>query len=201
VFPNVSEEHAAAIGYVAIRWSGVEEALRYVVARLLGIDGYGPIVITANLNAPAILNLITVLLSLAADDTLISTWQTLFVRHEELRPKRNEAIHSEWQVVGDIHMALRYKARQHFTFSFVEVPTEKLNDLSEKALLLSEDILTFASAISLAGVSKVIQSAHPPGLKYPSLTEPPPSQPQKQRVKRPSSAQKRKQQEDGGDLP
>ena len=191
VFPLVSESHAAAIGYVAINWSGVEAASGYLIAKLLGLERIAAAAITENLNAPATVNLITVLVRLSGDKAVISRWKQLCVEHDELRPQRNDAVHAEWCVVGIHHMAARTKARDKLTISFSPVKTENLDLLADRILILSEDILAFSGMVTALRTSELIMRQVPPGLENPSPIVSVPSQAQTRHPPKLSSAQKR----------
>jgi len=195
IFPLVSEEHAAAIGYVAIRWAEVEAAMNHLVAILLQIDGPAAHALTADRPGVAVSNLVNVLMHLSGDIDAINEWKNLSSRYEKLRPLRNDAIHAEWQVSGNNHMALRRKPKAGTLFSFKAIETSSLNHLSDAALEFAEELVSFVSRTILPrGIPKKVVSLYPPGLyeMQPLLAHPTkPTPPPNRRSPKLSSAQKR----------
>lgn len=192
----MSETHAAAIGYVAIQWSAVEGALAGLVGHLLKIEGPAARALTDDRSAFAILNMATVLINLSGDTQAISEWGSLSARHEALRPQRNDAVHAEWQVSGGNHIALRTRTRKKLTVRFELTATDTLNQLADDALILAEDITTFAmNTVVVRELPEKVVSLYPPGLYTPPppARKPKPSQAPNPRPPKLSSAQKRTQ--------
>lgn len=69
IFPDVSEEHAAALGYVVIRWSAVEAAVAHMIYNLLTLHSPVGVAVTANMSAQAKIDLATTLIQLTGNET------------------------------------------------------------------------------------------------------------------------------------
>lgn len=166
IFPPVSESHAAAIGHVAINWSSVEASINHVIAGLLGLHWAAGHAVTAELPGQAALNLLTVLVGMTGNPEWVAQWQTLTQRIAQLRPKRNDAVHAEWQVSGASHLARRLQAKKKLKFRLDYIPTESLDRLADECLILAEDIGKFRYALIIGRASEFVLSQHPAMLHF-----------------------------------
>jgi hypothetical protein len=203
IWPFISEEHAAAIGYVALRWSEVESALKVLIRDMLGIGSIAD-ALTAELPTIAAVNLCTVLIDLTDNDEWIDRWNAIEKRIEEARPKRNDAIHAEWQAVGKTHIALRSHARRKYQFRMIPIETKALNDLSDFIVQVAEDIVRFCSLVisgQKPNATALINQDPPPGAHRRSIPTPTKPKTKTVRPRKLSSAQKRARQAGKGDAP
>ncbi len=199
-FPLVTEEHAAAIGYVALRWSEVEGIVATFLSELLNLNFVVGDCLTAELPALTLLNLVTVMISLTANPQWIASWRKLELEYERIRPLRNDAIHGEWHSTPQGHVAFRKSAKRKLHLRAEWISDKTLNTLSDDCLGLFEDILKFISVVCNGPKGEtgpdLLRLPIPPG----SNQAPTPAKPKK--VPRPpklSAAQKRKAREiDGG---
>ena len=199
VFPLLTEEHAAAIGYVAIRWAEVEGVIGYILGSLLSLQTHTADALSAGVSFLHQLNLISVCIDLTGSSKWIKEWQIITKKMDLLRNERNDAIHAEWEMVGADPYSTRRKARNSLKITFQNVPTETLNELSNKICLLADELIRFSHVI-LTEENRLFLSApnlltrpHLPGkdsAQNPNLVRPAPTL-SHTRVRRPSSAQKR----------
>ena len=195
-FPLVSEEHAASIGYVAIRWAAVEGAVGRLMIPLLNIELLPAIAIAAANPELTVLNMVTVLVNLSGDEEATDKWKLLHARHEELRPRRNDAIHAQWQVAGGMNAAFRVKGREHLRLNYELIETTTLDSLANDILALAEDITAFEAFLRNRRIHEPIFGNPPPGLNldhyhYPTPKPPKPRPTPTPRRQKLSSAQKR----------
>jgi hypothetical protein len=195
IFPMVSEGHAAAIGYVAMQWSAVEDALVPLIGALLGIERLATHILIGGRPTPSVLDVVSALIQLSGEAQAISDWKSFRRRLDEARPLRNDAIHAEWRPVGSATYALRAKITNRLTLSFVPISTDRLNALADQLLTLAEDIVRFASGLRERRIAAMVTSNLPPGA-YATPSRAPNSQPNDAqtpvpRPRKQSSAQKR----------
>lgn len=211
VFPPVSEEHAAAIGYVAIQWSAVEMAVKHLIGSLLRLPPPAHQAVTAELPLMLAADMITVLLSLTGNAVWIKGWNRLRIEFERLRPLRNDAIHSEWQASGDEHYMLRFKAKgARLTVKFQAIPTKDLDQLADDCLSLAENMAQFYRTVLTQRAPDIVLMTYPPGQPQPPFPfhtpkskAPSPGQTasRPRRPKKLSSAQKRAKRDGAPDDP
>ena len=195
IFPIVSEEYAASIGHVAISWSMIEGSLKFAVMTLAGHPLASGIALTAELPHLATIALLSTFVNLINEPNCTIEWGRLRHDIEVLRPMRNDVIHAEWRVFGDMHAALRIKARGSATSTIKHMPKDSLDDLAGRIVIVADEIVRFTAVMMQNGaMERLRQATHLPSSN--------PTKPAQVKVPRPpkqSSAQKRAAREkDGG---
>jgi hypothetical protein len=168
-FPPIKPEHATAIGYVAAHWSLIEEQLGFIIYNLLGLHMIPGMAVTAALNTLQRISLIGALLGLTGKEDWIGRWGEIAKTLDGLRTRRNDAIHSTWQVVGPNHRGTRIKAKNQVKITSEVIPTKALEDLSTEILVLVGQIDGLILSLLQGGVAKIINQYHPSG--WPSPTQ------------------------------
>ena len=167
-FPPIKPEHAQAIGYVAAHWSLIEEQLGFISCNLLGLHPIPGAAVTAGLNTPQRVDLISALVSLTGKQDWIDRWGAVASTLDGLRIRRNDAIHSIWQVVGPDHRGTRIKARGRVKIISEVLPTKALEGLSTEMLALVGQIDELTLSLLQGGAGKIINQFHPPGWTSPT---------------------------------
>jgi hypothetical protein len=90
LFPPITSEHAAAIGYVAAHWSLIEEFLATLMYQLIGLHRIPGQVITAEASFIQRIATITALINLTGNAKWIEDWQDIAKVLDGLRTRRNE---------------------------------------------------------------------------------------------------------------
>ena len=168
-FPPIKPEHAAAIGYVAAHWSLIEEQLGFIIYNLLGLHTIPGMTVTAELNTLPRIHLISALVGLTGKEDWIDRWGAIVTTLDGLRNRRNDAIHSTWQVVGSDHRSTRIKkAKRQMKITFEVLPTKALEGLSTEILALVGLIDELTLSLLQGGADKIINQFHPPGWTSPT---------------------------------
>jgi hypothetical protein len=167
LFPPITSEHAAAIGYVAAHWSLIEEFLATLMYQLIGLHRIPGQVITAEASFIQRIATITALINLTGNAKWIEDWQDIAKVLDGLRTRRNEVVHSAWSLVGSEHRSTRISAKGVLKFKYNTVETKELTQLSEEILDLYWRLTQFTVPLLQAGVSKIINQFHPPGWPVP----------------------------------
>jgi hypothetical protein len=203
LFPPISTEHAAALGYVAAHWSLIEEFLGTLQYQLLGLHAIPGHAATAEVSTLQRIGTISALLNLTGKKEWIEEWEDIIVILDNLRNRRNDAIHSTWMMVGLDHRYTRRKARGRLTVKGGTMKSEDLVQLSEEMLDLFWKLTEFTVPLLQAGVSKIINQFHPPGWPVSILASnsqaPDPSPKSQPRNPRRVRKQRRKQQRRGAE--
>lgn len=163
IFPPIRPEHAAAIGYVAAHWSLIEEHLAFLISNTLGLHAIPGWAVTAELSTIQRVNMISALIDLSGHPEWINEWAGIIATFENLRNRRNDAVHSTSQVVGPAHWTLRIKAKGRVSIKQGPVYTPALQRLSDEILELEERIAVFDYEVITGGIGKIINQLHPPG--------------------------------------
>jgi hypothetical protein len=111
-FPYVSDEYAMAIGYVAVFWSLAEDSLAWIIHIL--IDQYqreAGIAITADLSAVRRIDTITTLMASVRNRAWFDEWCRIADVANDIRTRRNDAVHAVWMRRGADQHTLHAKAR------------------------------------------------------------------------------------------
>ena len=170
-FPPIKPEHAQAIGYVAAHWSLIEEQLGFIIYNLLGLHTIPGIAVTAELNTLQRISFIGALLDLTGKQDWIDRWGAVASTLNGLRNRRNDAIHSTWQVVGPDHRGTRIKAKNQLKITSGVIPTKTLEDLSTEILVLVGQIDELILSLLQGDVAKIINQFHPPGWTSPTQAQ------------------------------
>lgn len=191
-FPPIKPEHAQAIGYVAVHWSEVEGLLAAAISFLLRLSPVVKAALTAELSTINRILIIRALCEASTDPLLLSEWDELVKELNDLRARRNDAVHAEWTVVEPGHYARRIKAKSSLRIEFKPVATEELMKLSEEILDLSDKLVSFISGIIHSNAPKKLEDHF---LRLPQAQVPgsaAPTQAQKAtRLRKPSPAERR----------
>jgi hypothetical protein len=154
----VSPEHAAAIGYVAIYWSLVENSLGDMVGVLLGI-GVPEVShsITAELSTLAKAAMIRSLIDFVQNQEWLDEWDAIATRLNNLRNRRNDVIHSYWENNKEgVSIGVRTKARGTVKFLVVKEDAADLGVFSEELIDLADVILDFCDKTDRSGIAKLM---------------------------------------------
>lgn len=172
LFPPISAEYAAAIGYVAAHWTFIEFQFAFLIYNLLGLHTIAGYAVTTEAGALQRLQILTTLIGLTGEEDWINEWGKIAKEFDALRNRRNDAVHAQWQPIGAEHWSMRIKARGQVTVTYGPVPIEDLKELSEKILVLEKMIVDIGSRLFKGGAKKIINQLHPPGPPLPK--DPPP---------------------------
>jgi len=126
IFPPIKPDHAAAIGYVAAHWSLVEEHLAFIIYSLLGLQAIPGHAVTAELSTLQRISTISAFVSLTGNQAWIDTWDDITKTLDNLRNRRNDAVHSTWRVVGPEHWHMRVKAKGRVSIKQGAISTTSL---------------------------------------------------------------------------
>jgi hypothetical protein len=163
IFPPIKPDHAAAIGYVAAHWSLVEEHLAFIIYSLLGLQAIPGHAVTAELSTLQRISTISAFVSLTGNQAWIDTWDDITKTLDNLRNRRNDAVHSTWRVVGPEHWHMRVKAKGRVSIKQGAISTTSLMSLSNEILDLEDRIAKLTHTLLSADAGKIINQLHPPG--------------------------------------
>jgi hypothetical protein len=197
LFPPISADHAAAIGYVAAHWSLIEEMLGVMLYQAISLHTIPGYAVIAEISTLQRLNMISALLNLTGNKNWTDAWSDLSVAMDALRNRRNDAIHSTWQVAGPEHFRTRMKAKGKLSITRGIVTTAELNQLSEDLLDMFWELTQFWVKLLQAGVGKIINQYHPPGwpVHGPQTTPPTPSPGPRSQPRNPKRERQRRRRE------
>jgi hypothetical protein len=141
LFP-ITNEHAAAIGRVAVNWSLVEGQVAYLIMSLLSLQASPSHAVTAELGMLARLDLVETLIGLTGSSSWTSEWAEIDKEIDDLRVRRNDVIHAEWRYAGrqEEHESIRIKARGRVSITLSLVPTSQIANLSKDISCRSLDL-------------------------------------------------------------
>lgn len=159
----IGTDHATAIGYVASFWSVVEANQDYVIQVLLGLPSLTASAITAEYSTPQRLNLIKALLDLSGNDDWIAEWAILERKIDALRIRRNEAVHSSWELIGDEYFGTKIKSRGKVQVSVTHVHTNEIWELASRLMDITRPIIEFGDKLAAGGAAKQLKMQNPPG--------------------------------------
>lgn len=168
VFPPIRPDHAEAIGYVAANWSLVESQLAFMIYSLLGLQTIPGWAATAELSTLQRVFTVAAFVNLTGNNKWIDTWDDITKTFEDLRNRRNEAVHSVWEIVGPTHWRLRVKARGRVTVKQGPLETKALNNLANEILVLLEEMGQLTFELLRDDAAKIINQPHPPGWLIPA---------------------------------
>ncbi len=196
VYPPISEEQAAAIGFVAVRWTDVEGSLRTVFRDLLGLNWIVSDAVSAEMPVLLLTNIIHSLVHLTGNPGWIAEWKAIEQRLSDLRPKRNDTVHAFWSLIGAEHVSFRVQSRRTLQVRMTKVAAHDLNELSDAILSLADDITNFASTVSSgqsgSRAQDLLSQDVPPGTNLtPASSTPIPKARGQARPPKLSAAQKR----------
>jgi hypothetical protein len=171
IFPPISKEHAAAIGHVAANWSLIEGQTANLTYNLLSLHAPAGHAVTAEMGMIQSGYLVKALIALTGNEAWIIEWDEIAVVLEDLRNRRNDAVHSEWSVHADEHFGLRRKAKGRVRVTLTPMPTRTLEGLVREIKALEDRMARFSYVVIVGGAPALINRLDPPGLLLP----PPPS--------------------------
>ncbi len=174
LFPPIKPDHAAAIGYVAAHWSMVEQQLAFIIYEMLHLHTILGWATTAELTTLRRINTISAFVNLTGEKAWIDAWADIAVTLDDLRNRRNDAVHSLWEPVGPGHFRMRIKAKGRLSIKQGPVTTPVLSALADEILDLLERLGEFTFTISAHDAWKIINQLSPPGWPTP-LPAPSPS--------------------------
>ena len=146
--PPLSQEFAAALGYVVANWAMVEDYLGSIIRFLMGREDNAGYAITLELSTIQRTNLITTLMHEARDQSAYDDWQGILTALDPVRAERNELVHSVWSphfAYG--HVQFRMRARGKITGTFEARTAGDLLAASERILALLDMLAPFTSMI------------------------------------------------------
>jgi len=189
LLPPIKPDHAEAIGYVAAHWSVVEEFLAFLIYNLLGLEKIAGWALTAELSTFQRVSTISAFVNLTGKREWIETWDEITKSIDDLRIRRNDAVHSTWEVVGPAHFRLRVKAKGRVTIKQGPVYTPAIRLLAEEIQKLEERVVDFGTILLTEDAGKIINQPKPPGwptpLPVPSQSpKAPPRNPRRERKQR-----------------
>jgi hypothetical protein len=136
----------------------------YEMLHLHTIPGWAA---TAELTTLQRINTISAFVNLTGKKAWIDTWADISKTLDDLRNRRNDAVHSVWEPVGPGHFGMRIKAKGRLSIKQGPVTTAVLNTLSEEILNLLERLGEFTFTISVHDAWKIINQLSPPGWPTP----------------------------------
>jgi hypothetical protein len=197
LFPPITPEHAAAIGYVAVHWSLIEEFLGTLLYQLIGLHKIPGQAVTAEISYLQRVGTITALVKLTGKAEWITAWEDIIPILDDLRIRRNDAIHSAWSLVGSEHRKSSVRARGELKFKYETMHTSKLKDLSEEILDLYWKLTQFTVPLLQAGINKIVNQFRPPGWPvYPRSNSQVPNSSRKSQSRNPKRERKRRRRQE-----
>ncbi len=143
-FPRISPEHAQALGYVVARWSRVEEVTAQTAATLLGLfEAPGGPAVWAEMSGAARFALVRTLLVETRIQEWLDDWDDLGPRFAELRSRRNDAVHSVWELAEGKHWAFRVRSTAGVIAEYGELSADDLVKLEREIDALLKAMFTF----------------------------------------------------------
>lgn len=189
IFPPIKPEHAQAIGYVAAYWSLVEESLGVAIGFLLQLPPIVRAALTAEMSTVSRTQMIRTLIEVSGDVNALADWTVLAREIDQLRSRRNDVVHAVWEVAGHGHHSKRVKAKGRFRIDCKPVETAELMALAEAILDISDKLVSFISSVILSSIPTDLAD---PFLMAPSNPTADDQRPKRVRVRRASSASRRK---------
>ena len=220
LFPSIPEEHAAAIGYVALRWSEVETSVLDILRGLLDLRWAASQALTAEMPILLAVKIVASLIQLTGNTAWGRQWRAIEIDFDRLRPLRNDAVHATWIKSNDGPLSTRKGSKGKLRIRYELVSAETLNSLSNEIVSFDEKIQKFASTLVIGqrgpfqalppeSAATLLRERRPPGADFsqipPDIKEqrilevlgrtqpptPPVPTPKRPRARKLSSAQKR----------
>lgn len=152
----------------------VEQQLAFIIYELLHLNTIPGWAATAELTTLQRINMISAFVNLTGEKAWIDAWADIAVSLDDLRNRRNDAVHSVWEVVGPGHAHRRIKAKGRLSVKQGPVTTPVLSALADEILDLLQRLGEFTFTISVRDAWKIINQISPPGWPTP-LPAPSPS--------------------------
>jgi hypothetical protein len=153
------QAHAAALGQVAASWSLVEDYCRLIIQLLIDLENEPGHAVTAEMSLIQRMNTISALTHCFRDHDLLSHWEDIRSIADDLRSRRNDVVHAQWQLSGDQNIMIRVKARSQVKVRWEPVPTETLIQLEKEITDLVDDLAWFQFQTAKRGLKKGLAAA------------------------------------------
>jgi hypothetical protein len=160
-FPHLSEEHAAAVGYIAGYWSRVEDMMAWIIQDLIdqSFTEAGQ-AITAEPSPVARIDTITTLMASVRNREWYDEWCVIADAAHSIRGKRNDAIHAVWIKHGHEQKVIRTKARLRVTIEVKAIPISELETTKEDILDLTDALGDFMGSLIKSDAHKRLHERH-----------------------------------------
>lgn len=201
---EIKKDHAAAIGYVAIHWSLVEDHIAWLIYNLLGLQTMPGLAMTAELPTMQRLVLVRTLINLTGNPTWAAKWAEISNEADRLRAERNNIVHAIWI---DRDVTNRVKAKGKVDFQQSQMKTPEITAKANEILALSQKLALFNIEVISNGAAKILRQRN---LPEPILPQAPLQQSrirdQKRALKETQrqasrrELEKQREKKDGGDL-
>ena len=142
VFPQITADFAAALGYVARNWANVESILAYLICEMLGLNFRAAVIVTAEMSSMARIDLISALLFETRHQDWLDLWDGVKPELQRLRAIRNELVHATWDVVGDEHAQFYVRARNRTINKHAKFKSDDLVEVADQIAIVSDDLAT-----------------------------------------------------------
>jgi hypothetical protein len=157
-FPQLSKDHAAALGQIAASWSMVEEYCGLLITFLTELEPV-QFAVLSEISFQQRLSIISALIFETREQDLFDHWNDMLPTLDCLRIARNHLVHGEWRTLADSHLVYRVTARRRVQFKFVTATVEYMTELEGRIIDMVDQLSWLTSEIAKRGFKKLFSDA------------------------------------------